>query len=289
MAAAFRPAVKDIRALAPVFLGSLAAMALESVVWRYRALTIPTYLAGASTIGALAIGHEYGNGTLAQLLSQPARRSRMLMTKLAIVAAMVAVLGAVFWLAMSRTGPNDAAPIAAVVLPFLGALCLAPWLTMACRSSIAGAIFMSALPAWLWLMIQAAYFIVYRRSAPNDFDLSVMWSGALGLGAIGSIMTWRTFMRIEAVDGPATVVRMPTFGRAIALAARTQPRIWLLVKKDLHLQQMTFAITVLYVAAWLPSVGIGGRVLEVFSLLSVFFPSRSRCLPARCRARKSGS
>jgi hypothetical protein len=57
-------------------------------------------------------------------------------------------------------------------------------------------------------------------------------------------------MRLEAIDGRGPEVRMPpmlrrwiaaTFGTS-AQRRRTKQPVWLLVKKELHLQQMTFAV-----------------------------------------------
>jgi hypothetical protein len=84
---------------------------------------------------------------------------------------------------------------------------------------------------------------------------------ALGLCAVTAVFGWRTFMRLEAMDGEGArlsfrrkteAARTTDEGPRSALAAgRTRHPIWLLVKKELALQQLSLALAVCYGVGWL--------------------------------------
>lgn len=62
-------------------------------------------------------------------------------------------------------------------------------------------------------------------------------------------MNGRTFVRLEAIDGAGADVAMPRWLRRTARVGTGRP-LWLLAKKELHLQQMTLVIVALYITAW---------------------------------------
>ena len=45
------------------------------------------------------------------------------------------------------------------------------------------------------------------------FRLTFVWFGTLGLCTVGAVMSWRMFMRLEAIDGPGQDVRLPQWLR----------------------------------------------------------------------------
>src|SRR5204862_8354980 len=96
-----------------------------------------TYFIGAAAFGALSIGHEYGCRTLPLLLSQPVSRERVWLAKLGVLAVLLVVLsqiaGAVVFHSVHAT---ESERLAFGILPVLGGLFVAPWLTMASRSPI---------------------------------------------------------------------------------------------------------------------------------------------------------
>jgi hypothetical protein len=151
------------------------------------------------------------------------------------------------------------------------ALFLAPWLTMACRSPIAGTVFTMAIPGMLWVVGEWLGVAKYGRGPDMEaFRMALLWRGTLGLCAIGAVAGWRMFMRLEAIEGPGQDLRLPEWLRRriaaspAATAVTTRHPMWLLVKKELRLQQMTLVVAGLYLLGWLavsslrplvPSVG----------------------------------
>ena len=105
------------------------------------------YAVGTVALGALSIGHEYTNRTLTLLLSLPVDRRRLYLVKLGVLIPMLVALAALASRpARTRRAldPAGAAPI--LLLAVACGLFLAPWLTMVCRSPLAGIVFALAIP-----------------------------------------------------------------------------------------------------------------------------------------------
>ncbi len=260
--------MKEARALFPLLLASVIATGARAVVGAgvfhgtVASLGLLGYVFGSLALGAHSIGHEYSCRTLGILLAQPSDRRRLWLTKLGVVAAMLLMLNAAMWMwsvprndadfnrAWSGYGPE---------LLFLSALFVAPWLTMLCRSSLAGIVFTGSL-FWLLWGASAVFFIVKdgvnSRIGVNSLTLAV-WT-MFGVCAFAAIAAWRRFMRLEAIEGRGADLRLPRWLRSGAEAAsraqtassRGQSPVWMLVKKELHLQQMTLVIAALYVLCW---------------------------------------
>jgi hypothetical protein len=79
-------------------------------------------------------------------------------------------------------------------------------------------------------------------------------AGTQGLAAIAAVMCGVTFMRLESVEGRGSHLSMPFTGDPAI--ARTTHRVWLLVRKELGLQQLALALGVLYVVIWLAVVAM---------------------------------
>ena len=263
---------KDVRALVPVWGATLAALAAEYMVDDYRAFGLPTYILGAATLGAMAIGHEYSHRTLGQMLAQPIRRTPVLLLKLIILAVMLIVIAGIAWAVDLRhlSGSNQSERLAAAVLPALLAFTLAPWFSMVSRTVLGGAVLSMALPGFLWTITMLGY-LRFFGDPPQTFTLAVFWRGGLTLSVAGAVMTWWMFQRLEVSEGPVAEVQLPSFAAASSGVRRGSP-LALLLRKDLYLQQMPIAIAILYSLAWPLFVGLGGRYLEVFYVLSLFFP-----------------
>lgn len=272
-----RLVVKEARAQVPVFVASLIAIAAAGAFSRFLVLGTFAYFLGSAALGALAIGHEYSHRTLGALLSQPVARHRLLLVKLGVLAPMLVVLSVVA-AASSEARPPDAA-LAFAVLPVLAGLFLAPWLTMVGRSPVAGAIFTLTLPGLILSASALAFLVLYGHGPGEGFDLVVVSRGTLALCAIGSVMTWPAFLRLEAVDGAGPQMYLPQwFGRRNAVAeavpaSTTRSPVWELVKKELRLQHMALAVTGIYLISWfaltlsLRSEGIDAD--EVFTVLTL--------------------
>ena len=74
---------KEFRALLPVWAAAGLAMLLAAATPDLRGFGVPAYLVGVAVLGAMAIGHEYSHHTTGLMLSLPASRQRVLVTKLA--------------------------------------------------------------------------------------------------------------------------------------------------------------------------------------------------------------
>jgi hypothetical protein len=261
--------MKEARALFPTWLACVVAISARAVVdatgfkgpvASLGSLGLLAYVFGSLALGAQSIGHEYSYRTLGILLAQPSNRRRLLLTKLGVVAAMLLMLNAVMWnVPSNQTDPNRAWSWYGPELLFLSALFVAPWLTMLCRSSLAGIVFTGALLWLLWGM--SAVFLIVKeglnsRTGANSLVLAV-WM-MFGVCAFAAIAAWRKFMRLEAIEGRGAELTLPRWLRgrtestshAQTESSRRQRPVWMLVKKELHLQQMTFVVAALYILCW---------------------------------------
>ncbi len=241
MSATMRPfLVKEIRALLPAWIA--AAIAIGGAVLngpRSHELGLVAYGFGSVTLGAQSIGHEYTNRTLTLLLSQPSSRRRLLLMKLGVLVPMLLMLTAFAWLTLLK--PGDLFWVAASVL---NALCLAPLLTLVSRTPMAGVVFTGAAP--FWMMVISRY-----------VSAGVFWGSTLTIYAAAAAIGWQKFMRLEAIDGRDPDVRLPRLWRRTTSmveappdTARARHPVWLLVKKEIHLQQMTFAVGCVWLVIW---------------------------------------
>jgi ABC-type transport system involved in multi-copper enzyme maturation permease subunit len=208
------------------------------------------YIVGAVALGAQSVGHEYSHRTLGMLLAQPIDRWRILATKLAVLvpslAALALLAGSVFIVGFGEhyVVSRNSYPFAWMAIPAVVGLCLAPWLTMACRGALAGSVFAVALPL-----------VVLVTAKLNQLTDNQAMAAIYALCAFGALMTCRSLLRLEAIDGPQTEIDLPGWlhRQSIDETAPTLVRspVWLLVRKELHLQQMTLLISALFVAIWI--------------------------------------
>jgi hypothetical protein len=248
---------KEFRALFPLWLACVVVVALYAQVSGYFLPMIATlaYGFGSIALGAQSIGHEYGYATLGVLLSQPADRRRLLAIKLLVLAACLSTL----WFAASLSlldsrAFRSAAPGTAPPLIALCGLFLAPALTMATRSWIAGSVFTIGLPGMLWTGLMLAGVARSGVSpAAAQFAESVFWPAMYGVCAVAAVAGWWMFGRLEAFEGRGTEIqlRLPWSPavRARNRATHTSRPLGRLVAKELHLHQMAFVLAGLYVVA----------------------------------------
>ena len=228
--------LKEARALAPIWLGAAAAIVAGTGAGMLPGALL-AFILGTAALGVCSIGHEYGNRTLTSLLAQPLDRSKLLLSKLIVLAPLLIMLSITAALVLFRAdgsermlgGPTHApswgalAPQPAdaslvsrwrlailVLTPLLG-LCVAPWLTMVFRNVTAGLVFTLAIPAALWIAGQIG------RAASVDFDfveleigspfgyapaLVLMIIGVLVVSGIAAIQGRTLFAGLEALDTP---------------------------------------------------------------------------------------
>ena len=166
---------------------------------------------GSITLGGLAFGHEYSYRTLTLLLAQPIDRRRTCAAKLAALLSMVALV----WLAAVLSAPGRPFQMfngargevrGMLIMAPLCAVCLAPALSMLCRSALAGVVFTIAIPGLLMLIgniIATAWYGFVLTDAVHAFISTFVWRGVSIACAAGAIATWVLFVRLEAIEGDA--------------------------------------------------------------------------------------
>ena len=260
--------IKETRALLPLWAGTMVALA-AAFAWRRSPSDIGVvgYVAGVLAIGAHSIGHEYGHRTLPMMLAQPAPRARLFAIKFAIVAAMLATLAITAAVVFTVDGSRVDAPAMMVILPVLGAVFLAPLFTMICRSTLAGAVLGPSLPMTVWVVT----LLVAWWGFGVDGDTVTAWFvnqwvivAALACPILAAL-TWQTFSRLEAVEGTPATLTLPRWMHARA-GVRRAARWRALIMKEIHLQQMTIAITLFYGVIWWMGVGLQDTVPSAVAL-----------------------
>ena len=291
---------KEIRALLPVWLACMTTIGAAAIFSSGRALTwvthgtvlragILAYVFGCAALGAFSIGHEYSNRTLPLLLSLPASRRRLFTVKLTVLTAMLIGLSVVAMTGvldrLLRGGLSDAAVVG--LLSFLGGLFLAPWLTMVCRNPLAGAVFAIAIEGSMLAVGELVAILTYGASLAHSGDadrvkLAVASWGMLLICAAAAVASWRMFMRLEAIDGRDSHIRLPHWLRGPAtLAAPGVARgrgvhpMWWLARKELHLQQLTFVVAGIYLLGWIAILRrgavLGGTLDQPLLMWTVMF------------------
>jgi len=262
---------KEIRALLPVWLGCAAIMAAGAALDSLDAFSVAmiVYAVGTVALGSLSIGHEYTNRTLTLLLSLPVDRRRLYLVKLGVLIPMLAALAILALVLLSARRVVDPAGAAPVLLLALACgLFLAPWLTMVCRSPLAGIVFALAIPGGIHIAGDAVGFATYGFG-PEAARLRflVLWWGMTAACAVAAVSSWRMFMRLEAIDGNDAHLRLPRWirGRAAAApdVARPSHPVWALARKELRLQQLTFVVSGIYLLAW-GALALGRQIAPVF-------------------------
>lgn len=263
---------KELRELLPWWIGFASTMLACAVASRAGgdlrmlfSMACLVYAIGAVGLGAISIGHEYTHRTLAALLAQPIDRRRLLATKLAALIPLLVLFAAI---AAATLGTSDRFPVArSVASPFwawllvppLCGLFLSPWLTMAARGPLPGIVFSIAIPGLLLMLGRIAVHLWHPWAAlVTEYPWSLLWPSLPAFCVIGAVLTWRRFMQLQATEGGHTEIDVAAWlGRktvGVATATRSRNHIWLLMLKELRLQQMTFALSGLFVAGWIAIV-----------------------------------
>jgi hypothetical protein len=148
---------------------------------------------------------------------------------------------------VAAAGPNHAV----ILVPFAMALVVGPWLTMVSRSALAGVVFAGSLPGIISVGGNLAGMAWFGIGHPGvePFRAWFWLAGMIVLCILSAVMGWRGFMRLEALDGSGTEVRVPGWFSPPPRPPARHP-VWLLIGKELHLQQMTFVIVLLFAIGW---------------------------------------
>ena len=247
---------KEFRALLPVW--TVCAVALLATAldlpMLIRVAAAGVYIPACATLGAYTFGHEFVHGTMPLLLAQPVARGRIYLVKLGVLALLLAALRALLFVVPFPEGHSALGSLIGP-LPILAALFLAPWLTLITRTPLAGALFSMGLSG---LVLVAAEWVAlgdYGFTEHVDpFKIALIRWTMLTLCAIGAVMGWRTFERLETAGGVGEsrwdvgTRRDAAPGRATLV--RRSP-VWLLVGKEVRLQQITFVVAAMFVGFYL--------------------------------------
>jgi len=257
---------KEVRALVPIWFGCLIAVWAGGLPdgsgFLFRAGFLG-FILGSSALGALAVGHEYTHRTLPLLLAQPTSRRRIFGIKTGVLLAMLSVLvaAALARLPVTDIGRELQDTKLVGLVSLVGAACVAPWLTMLSRNPLAGALFSLSIGACVLVGSELVTMVVYgasqfETSTAQRFREEVLWGGMLLLVTVGGWASWRSFMKLESIEGPQTELRLPGWLRPAQSniggheIGRPVHPLWRLFRKELRLQQLTFVVAGLYVFGW---------------------------------------
>ena len=214
---------------------------------------------GACALGALSLGHEYMAGTLASMLAQPVGRVRVLAVKTVVLGAMLAALFTLFFVVQPFNGEPTGGVVA---IATLSGLCLAPWFTMRTRSPLAGAVFSISILGVTWVLLGAFL--------PPPTAAWAFWRLAAMFGVAGVVLTWRGFIRLEAIDGRAPHVHMAW--DEVSAVPRVRHATWAVIRKELGLQQIPFVLAALYLIGAGRVMGHGSEwARDLFGGLTVLY------------------
>jgi hypothetical protein len=119
--------------------------------------------------------------------------------------------------------------------------------TMLCRGVLAGVVFSAAAPGMVFAIVS----VVVRTfsEGPNTERVAVeVWLRLMaGVLPMAAAVAWRRFLRLEALEARAGDASLPRPAWLRRDAVPGHP-LWQLIKKELWLQQMAFALTALFVA-----------------------------------------
>jgi hypothetical protein len=266
----WRAAWRDVLAIGPIWLAcglGAAAAPLWSAV-RLDPVAVIAYVFGAVAIGAHVVGHEYSHRTLAVLLAQPVRRATTLAIKLAVVAvalvALTAVASAGPYSPIQRFPAHTTLDSRVIYLPTLMGLTLAPYLALVARSTLGGAVFSIGVPGALLVLGDLLGLAIYGLSRPGEIDrfkYAFFTNTTIAACLLAAVATWRRFARLEVLgdaSGPAGHVSLPMLGPWAARdrARSTHAPLWLLMTKELRLQQMVFIIVAMSLLGMLSLWGL---------------------------------
>ncbi|MEX2270457.1 MAG: hypothetical protein WD690_03240 [Vicinamibacterales bacterium] len=262
--------VKEFRALFPLWIASIAVIGLRPFRPNdiLEVMAELAYVFGSLVLGAHMIGHEHSSRTLGILLVQPVDRRRLWITKLAVLTPMLVTLAAVAWYMIFNQLGEPRPSLATVLLPVFGGLFVAPWITMVFRQQLGGVMVTGIVAGWSMVTISLLTVKLSGLDIAQAERLGLeIWTWTMyAFAAISAVLGWRTFMRLEAIDGAGKDIQLPRWFRTAERARGGHP-VWMLIRKELRLQQLTFMMAGFFAAGELLR-----WILEMNGLIS---PDRS--------------
>lgn len=258
---------KEVRALLPWTIGvAITCVALAVMAQRnaslpgyrldYAVFFIMTYAFGVLAVAALSVGQEISHGTMPLLLVQPIDRLRILGLKLLVLTIALVGIGVVANAGFPQAYvSNDAVPRPLIVWgPVVAGIGLVPLLTILTRRPLGGVVFAVTIPGVVLAISERLYPFHDGSQA-----WTITWYGTLVASTLGLLALLIQFRRLEvAGDGRERTRASAVSGIGdLTLVAYhptvRRPWLWLVVKKELRLQQMTLAVSGLYL---LGAVGV---------------------------------
>jgi hypothetical protein len=244
---------KDVRALLPLWSAAAVTVAADPLL---RGTSVQSllplgpfaYILGSLTLGAHVVGHEYSHRTLGSLFAQPCRRSSILLVKAGVLLTMLLALSILAWPTSFAAGAGlqrELPRVPTVPLAIAGALLVAPWITMRLRSQIAGVVFTASIPGVAYLVALVAGIMIHGVGAAESFATAVWIPTVSGLAAAGGFLSVRAFLRLQDADGGQHDLELPRWA-TVTDRNPVRPALWMLTKKELRLQQLTFAMPVVF-------------------------------------------
>jgi hypothetical protein len=248
----------ELRAVFPIFAGALAMILVSMMVERAfrESVAFVGYAVGSVTIGATAFGHDFAHRTLLATLAQPVSRRQIWKARMLTLFTMILSLTvlAAWPLGLYRLltslifdVPNRYASVSSVLLlvAFFSSVCIAPCLTLLCRSALAGTVFtICAIFMLLYGGDGGEYVwgltILETTGRPGFlWFLAMAFTGACIAGFISTRVLWERF---QVVDARAVSLNLGNWHgmragtRPTAAAARRRSPWLQLALKELRLQ-----------------------------------------------------
>ena len=149
------------------------------------------------------------------------------------------------------------APRTLLLLGALSAVSLAPLLAMLGRGTLPATVVTLAIPGVLLLIAELVGTSRYGLRDPLSmwtFKLAFVQSIEISICAAAAIATWWQFERLQAIESHQHV-HAPTWrlwraSQGAASPVRVRRATWVLFRKELHLQQLSYLVVGMYVIAW---------------------------------------
>jgi ABC-type transport system involved in multi-copper enzyme maturation permease subunit len=276
--------LKELRLQLP---GALIALLGPGVVgwhafWESTPFAVGFLMLGCLLIGATSFGSEFENRTMGSLLSQPVDRSAVFLEKFAvsgflILAAYLNLMLTLVPVPEFRFTLKDGL---AVGLYALFPLFSGAWLSLISRSTLAGAVFIVAVPGILFGLAFTAIDAVYRiltghGGLPEATIERFVGAGFSSYFVVALALGWRSFARLEVREGGAggrSTSGMHPLSRPLDdLLARLLPTgssTAQLVRKELRLHVIPWLMACVMVGLW-----------AVWLLMRSMEPSNARVNP----------
>ena len=246
---------KELRALLPAWAAAASALIACGLTRDLYPLAIPAYFIGAASLGAMSVGHEFAHRTMPLMLTLPVTRRRIVLTKLVVLGALLLLLASVAVVVLPAWREAHWFRDSVLWLPFFAALFITPYLTTITRSPVGGAVFTIGIAGMLLIASEWIGVTKYGYSREVDgFRAAFVWRAEILLCAASAILMWRTFMRLEALEGAGPAVDLAPRASVTSTALSRRNATWLLVEKELRLQQLAFAVAAIYVVLYIAVV-----------------------------------